>query len=183
MHLLRAYQNVSRCSVNVLDTHMFGSMMQNATGGTFLRTFLTDSASQSLQHVTYVDQCPEMVNLVRTRVLQHVSQTGRHVTFTGAVADEEFLPFPSASHDCTIFILSAKCSCCLLGVFVAQAVTASRESSVVRTPEHVLHGLHGHASLCTRWALVPSNIWPTCDECGHASCAPTRAVDVSAMHH
>lgn len=68
----------------------------------FLEQFLKDETSRALEHVSYVDQAPEAVQRA-IGLLQHAkdgcTQQAQEFTYSAVVAEEDFLPFASASHD------------------------------------------------------------------------------------
>ena len=84
-----------------------------------MQQLASDNASQQLRHLTYVDQAPEMVNAARAAAATQIIG----VAFEAAVADEEFLPFADASHDCALPV-----SCGMQAVHILVQPSACRYS-------------------------------------------------------
>ena len=69
--------------------------MITAAGVPFLQRLLDDNCGHALQHVTYIDQSPAMARAAQAMLADHP-----RLSHTVVIADEEFLPCTSASHDC-----------------------------------------------------------------------------------
>jgi hypothetical protein len=103
-------------------------------GTTFLQRMLDDTCARALQHVTYVDQSPSMV-----RRAQQLLQAHPALSTSVAVADEEFLPFASASHDRAPF-------------FVAHHVSRRRRRRHAAASLFSRGGLHRSPDAIPRWS-------------------------------
>lgn len=72
-------------------------------GPAFLNLFLADHKSSNIEHITYIDQAPEIACNVKHQLRLHRERSGSKLkSVSTIVADEEFLPIASSSHDCAL---------------------------------------------------------------------------------